>query len=217
VERAFPWRLVTVDIDGTLTRTHGWKEMAVAFGGLEAFQATNRRFFAHEIGEDEHLSDLLDLVTGRTVAEVEAVVERTPKLGGIREGVAELQARGARVALLTHNPNYVVEWYQRTYGFDDYEGVNAQSVVRGQIGPPVSVRADKVGGMRSLLLRAGAPASSAVHVGDGWSDAEVFRAVGGGVALNSPLAEVNRAADLALTTEQFPDVVAALARLSRRT
>jgi 3-deoxy-D-manno-octulosonate 8-phosphate phosphatase KdsC-like HAD superfamily phosphatase len=54
------------------------------------------------------------------------------------------------------------------------------------------------------------------HVGDGWSDAEVFRQVGGGVALNSPLVEVNRAADLALTTEEFPDVVAALARLAPR-
>ncbi|MGD0589119.1 MAG: HAD family hydrolase [Thermoplasmata archaeon] len=216
VERPLPWRLVTVDIDGTLTRTHGWKEMAVAFDRLDAFQETNRRFFAHEIGEDPHLTDLLDLVTGHTVAEVLAVVERTPKLRRIREGVVQLHDLGARAALLTHNPSYVVDWYRNTYGFDDAEGVNAQAVEGGRIGPPVGVHADKSGGLRALLARERVVPSAVAHVGDGWSDAEVFRQVGGGVALNSPLVEVNRAADLALTTEEFPDVVAALARLAPR-
>jgi len=205
-----------VDIDGTLTRTHGWQEMADAFGGEAAFRTTNRRFFAHEIGEDQHLADLLDLVTGRTVAEVLAVVERTPKLRRIREGVGELHARGVRVALLTHNPTYVVEWYCRTFDFDDFDAVDAQPVVDGRIGAPSGVRADKVSGMRSLLGRARLVPSAAAHVGDGWSDAEVFRTIGGGIALNSRLPEVNRAADIALTTEEFPDVVAALERIRPR-
>ena len=216
MDRPFPWRLVTVDIDGTLTRTHGWKEMAVAFGRLEAFERTNRRFFAHEIGEDPHLADLLDLVTGHTVPEVLAVVERTPKLRRIRDGVGQLHDLGARVALLTHNPMYVVDWYRTTYGFDDAEGVDAQTVEGGRIGPPLGVRADKSEGLRALLARARVGPSAAAHVGDGWSDAVIFRQVGGGIALNSPLAEVNRAADLALTTEEFPDVVAALGRLAPR-
>lgn len=215
--RVFPWRLVTVDVDGTLTRTHGWREIAVAFGGLAAFEAMHQRFFAHEVGEDEHLAALLGLATGHTVDEVEAVVARTPKLAGIREGVGRLHGLGARVALLTHNPTYVAEWYRRNYGFDDLEGVSAQSVTDGRIGPPVGVRADKPRGLRLLVDRLGVDPSHAVHVGDGWSDAQVFRLVGGGVALNSRLDEVNRAADLALATEDFRVVVDALERLSPRT
>jgi phosphoserine phosphatase len=207
---------VTVDIDGTLTLRHGWRDLAVAFGRLEAFEETNRRFFAHEIGEEAHLTNLLDIATGRTVAEVEAVLEKTPKLRGIGEGIARLHVLGARVALLTHNPTYVVDWYRRTFGFDDAEGVAAQVVSDGRIGPPVDVRADKPGGLRSLLSRSGVPARSAVHVGDGRSDAEVFRLVGGGVALNSPFPDVNRAADLALSTEYFGEVVDGLSRLHPR-
>jgi phosphoserine phosphatase len=216
MDRPFSWRLVTVDIDGTLTTSHGWREMAAAFDRLPEYDESNRRFFAHEIGEDEHLADLLDVTTGRSLPEVEAVLERTPKLSGISEGVEQLHQRGAQVALLTHNPSYVVDWYRRTFGFDDAEGVTAQSVHASRIGPPVGVRADKPGGLRVLLARHHVPASVVAHVGDGWSDAEVFPRVGGGIALNSRFPEVNRAADRVLTTEDFRVVVEALATLSPR-
>ncbi len=60
------WDLVTVDIDGTLTTIHGWKVLAAAFGRRADFDQTQRRFFAHEIGEDEHLADMLAVAQGRT-------------------------------------------------------------------------------------------------------------------------------------------------------
>jgi phosphoserine phosphatase len=212
----YPWRLVTVDIDGTLTLVHGWREIAVAFDRLPDYERTHARFFAREIGEDQHLADLLDLSTGHTVAEVEEVVARTPKLDHIAEGVRELHRLGARAALLTHNPPYVTEFYQRTFGFDDEAGTTDQPIVDGVIRPPTTVRADKLGGLRALLERARLSPSTVVHVGDGWSDAGVFRHVGGGVALNSPLPEVNLAADRILRTRDFGEVVAALGRLVPR-
>ena len=212
----FPWRLVTVDIDGTLTRGHGWQEVARAFDRLPAFEETNRRFFARQIDEDTHLGNLLRIASGHTVSEVEAVLERTPKLAGIAEGIRRLHELGARAALLTHNPNYVVDWYQRTFGFDDSESVTSQPVEGGRIGLPVDVRADKPGGLRALLVRTGIPAPAVVHVGDGWSDAEVFRLVGAGVALNTPYPEVARIADLALVTQDFRDVVAGISELQPR-
>lgn len=211
-----PWRLVTVDIDGTLTLVHGWKEIAKAFDRAEAFEATNRRFFAHEISEDAHLANLMDIATGHSVPEVEEVLARTPKLTGIADGIAQLRAEGVRVALLTHNPTYVADWYQRTFRFDDAESVAAQSVEHGRIGPPARPCADKPEGLRTLLARWSVPATATVHVGDGWSDVLVFRIVGGGVALNSPLPEVNDAADLVLTTTDFREVAEAIIHLVPR-
>jgi len=216
VERTFPWKLVTVDIDGTLTRGHGWKEIARAFGRLEAFEATNRRFFAHQIDEDSHLANLLNIASGHTVSEVEEVLVRTPKLAGISDGIVSLHERGSRVALLTHNPDYVADWYRRTFGFDDSEAIVTQPVVKGRIGPVTAVHADKGSELRALLSRANVPASATAHVGDGWSDAAVFRLVGGGVALNSPYPEVSAIADLALTTTDFRDVVEGLSDLAPR-
>ena len=212
----FPWRLVTVDIDGTLTRGHGWKEVAVAFDRLPAFEATNRRFRAREANEDEHLTALLNIATGHSVAEVEAVLARTPKLSGIPEGVARLHELGARVALLTHNPEYVADWYRRTFGFDGYECSKAQAVVDGRIGPAVGVRADKTGWLLRLLARWGVPAAATAHIGDGGSDAEVFALVGGGIALNAGDPDVVRRADLAITTDDFREVVRRLGSLTPR-
>lgn len=212
----FPWRLVTVDIDGTLTRVHGWRAIARAFGREPEYERSNRRFFAREIGEDEHLSDLLALARGRTVAEVETVLAATPKLEGIAAGVSELRRRGARVGLLTHNPGYVVDYYRRTFGFDEGEGVHVPVDQERPIGGAVEVHVDKPEGLRRLLGRTAARPEEVAHVGDGWSDAEVFRLVGGGVAVNSALEEVNRAADRVVHTSDFHDVVQALVTLRPR-
>lgn len=212
----FHWRLVTVDIDGTLTRGHGWDRLADAFHARRAYDESNRRFYAHEIGEDEHLTDLLNITTGHLVSEVDGLLEETPKLSGISDGIRILHERGARVALLTHNPTYVTGYYRRMFGFDDDEGVDAQKIVAGRIGAPVGVRADKRAGLRLLLERSGARPTETVHIGDGWSDAEVFPDVGGGIALNSALPEVRAAADLVLTTTDFRVVAESLDRLDPR-
>jgi phosphoserine phosphatase len=213
---SFPWRLVTVDIDGTLTLCHGWKTIARAFGRSSEFEQTRRRFRAHEIAEGTYLAELLALATGHTPAEVHAVLERTPKLRGIAEGVRELHRLGARAALLSHNPAYVVEWYRRRFGFDDGEGVHGQGVERGRIGRPAGIRAGKIGGLGRLLARLATPAAQVAHVGDGTSDAVLFRRVGGGIALNAASAEVRKAADVRLITTDFGDVVKALRRLHPR-
>ncbi|MGI0071932.1 MAG: HAD family hydrolase [Thermoplasmata archaeon] len=210
------WRLVTVDIDGTLTTVHGWKVIADALGRGEQYAWTQRRFAAGAIGEDEHLQNMLAVTEGRTVAEIEAALSATPRLAGIVEGVRAFHERGCRVALLTHNPPFVCEWYRRTFGFDDFEGTSGPSVADGIVQPLQVVRADKPSGLRALLLRHGVSADRVVHVGDGRADVAIFRLVGRGVALNSGLPDVERAADLALRATDFRAVVRAVSALGPR-
>lgn len=212
-----PWRLVTVDIDGTLTLVHGWREIAERFGRVPEYEVSNGRFQRREIGEDPHLADLLALARGHTVAEVESVLEGTPRLRGIREGVAALHATGATVALLTHNPPYVARWYAAKFGFDDLEGTPVPEPPAGApIPPPGVVHADKPASLRRLTTRLGISPHETVHVGDGWSDADLFPLVGAGVALNSPYPDVDRRADLALHVEDFRPVATAILGLPRR-
>jgi phosphoserine phosphatase len=208
--------LVTVDIDGTLTSIHGWKVIAESLGRGDDYARTNRRFFAKEESEDEHLTEMLRIAAGSPLVEVEAALASTPRIGGIAEGIRYLHDRGTKVALLTHNPPYVCEWYCRTFGFDDFEGTVGQSVVDGVVQPPHRIRADKPSGLRALTSRAGVPATRVVHIGDGWADAALFPLVGRGVALNSSLPDVDRVADLVLVTDDFRTVARAVETLRPR-
>lgn len=212
----WPYRLVSFDLDGTLTRVHGWEVLASAAGRLPEYQTTNRRFLAHEIDEDRHLLDLLKLAVGIRLDEVERLLESTPKVRGIAETVIELRRRGSRVALLTHNPTYVTDWYRRRFGFDDAEGTPGASVVDGRVGDPGPGKANKMGGLAQLLERAGVPAGAAAHVGDGWADATVFRHVAAGVAFNSLQPDVDAAADAAVHADDLRAVVPVLAGLRPR-
>lgn len=210
------WPLLTIDIDGTLTTVHGWKVLSAAFGRGEAFDRTQRRFLRGEIGEDEHLGEMLEVVVGQPLVEVERALAATPRLAGISDGVRWLHDRGTQVALLTHNPPFVCRWYCRTFGFDDFEGTGAQGVVHGIVQAPSEVRADKPAGLRALAARHAIPVSQVVHVGDGRADAALFGSVGRGVALNSALPDVERAADLALHSNDFREVAAAIEALRPR-
>ncbi len=212
-----PWSLVSVDVDGTLTTVHGWQVIAGRLGRRREFERTQRRFLAREIGEDEHLEDMLRLAEGRRIEEVEAALDATPHLREIAAGVRLLHDQGSRVALLTHNPPYICAWYARRFGFDDFDGTGAQPVVDGVIGRPSAVRADKPAGLARLAARAGTSWDRVVHVGDGWADAALFPRVGRGIALNSRLPEVDRAADLALHTSSFRAVARRIGSLGPRT
>lgn len=207
---------MTVDIDGTLTTVHGWQVIADALGRRDEFDRTQRRFFAREIGEDEHLANMLRIARGHTVGEVEAALEATPRLEGITEGIERLHAAGSRVALLTHNPTYVCDWYLRRFGFDDFEGVPTAPLRDGRIAPESTVRADKWAGLGRLTDRAGTTAALDVHVGDGWADAALFPRVGRGIALNTRLPEVERAADVVLRTRDFREVAGRVEALPPR-
>jgi phosphoserine phosphatase len=210
------WGLVTVDIDGTLTTVHGWRVIADALGGRAAYDRTQRRFFAHEIGEDEHLKDMLEIAAGHPLEDVERALEATPRIHGIAEGIRGFHERGTRVALLTHNPPFVCAWYGRRFGFDDFEGTGAQEVSGGVVRAPRDVHADKPAGLRALTARLGVPAARTVHIGDGWADAALFPTVGRGVALNSSLPDVERAADLVLRTDDFRTVAETVEALRPR-
>jgi phosphoserine phosphatase len=212
-----PWRLITFDLDGTLTRVHGWRPIAERAGRLPEYVRSNRRFFAGEIGEDVHLQDLLALAQGLTVSEVEEVLGRTPLVAGIPDVIATWHRRGVRVALLTHNPGYVCAWYQRRFGFDAFEGTEIPVPASGPIPSPPLPHADKVSGVRRLGRTFGVELREIVHVGDGTADAAVFPHVGAGVALNSTVAGVRAAADLCMVTDDIRGLPAAIDRLRPRT
>ncbi|MCI4330118.1 MAG: HAD hydrolase family protein [Thermoplasmata archaeon] len=208
---AFPYRLVCVDIDGTLTRGHGWVTLAERFGRSEAYARTQVAYRSGAIDEDTHLYNLMALAEGSQLTEVETILEATPKVSGIGEGVRRLHSLGAHVALLSHNPSYVTDWYARRFGMDAADGVaGSPTVVNGVIGRAARPRSDKVGGLDRLCARFDVTRHEAVHVGDGRADAQVFPLVGLGIAFGTQLPDVRAAADVSVDVPDFLEVVRVL-------
>lgn len=208
-------RLVCFDVDGTLTLGHGWERVAAHRGRLEEFEEAQARFRLGLATEGEHLTRLLNLATGLPWAEMEQVLASIRKLAHLRNTVATLHRQGALVALLTHNPDYVCRWYSDRYGFDLWAGVS-QPIRAGRIQRVRRLTVDKREGLRLLLEATNLPAREAAHVGDGRADALVFPHVGTGIALNSLLPEVERAADVVVRTEDARVLLPHLRTASRR-
>jgi phosphoserine phosphatase len=212
-----PWfRLVTFDIDGTLTLQHGWEAIASALGRADQYAHVMDQFRTGRVSEDVQINRLLNLAAGHTVAEVQAAVAATPKLARIADGVRLLHEAGVRVGLLTHNPDYVTRWYRSEFGFDDAGGLVGAQEEGPPIGPAVGLRADKPAGLAQMLARYPAPPDTVVHVGDASPDAWMFPRVGGGVALNAKSVAVEEAADLSLRSADCLEVATAVLRMPRR-
>lgn len=204
-------RLVTFDVDGTLTREHGWAYLARRLGRRSEYEATQEAFWRGERGEDEHLLALLDLARGVPVSRLLRLLTRTPRVKGIGSTIRQLHARGQRVGLLTHNPEWVSRWYSERYGFDLWSGV-PQEVRSGRLEPRDRLHVDKLRALGALLRHEGLPPGAVAHVGDGPADARVFPRVGTGVALNARHREVWEAADLVVLTDALPVLVPYLVR-----
>jgi len=211
-----PWKLVTVDIDGTLTLGHGWQHIAEGFGRRAEYDVIMAEFHQGGVSEDRHLERLLGLARGRRVEEVERLLETTPRISGISEGNEQLHALGLRVCLLSHNPPLIGRWYARRFGFDDFAPMPGNFPDFGEIPLPQGVRADKLGGLTYLRERFGTPLVHVLHVGDGAADAMLFPRVGGGVAFNSRLASVQEAADAVIDADDWRALLPLVGRLRPR-
>jgi phosphoserine phosphatase len=211
-----PWRLVTVDIDGTLTTEHGWWPIAVARGRVADYRDSGRALRSGREDENAHLARLFGLAQGMGEAEITEIFRRTHRVRGIAETVATLRSAGAHVALLTHNPSFVLRWYSKEFGFEGGSGGWGLTLHHGRVGAPRGVLADKVRGLRSLLRRFPVPAATVCHIGDAWPDARLSPMVGGFVAFNAKGPAVARVADAAVVGRDLRAVLPVLERIVPR-
>lgn len=201
-------RLVSFDIDGTLTLGHGWFYIASELGRLDRFMSSSDAFGRGDIGEDEHLANLLNIAAGVRSERVVHALKRTQRIDNIGDGLERLKRAGLRTYLLTHNPSYVCRWYVKEFGFDGYRGA-AQQVRNGKICRTTG-RADKVECMRLICNKERVSPEALVHVGDGESDASVFKLAGHGIAVNSRSRVAIRASTISLNTTDMNEIVDAV-------
>ncbi len=198
-------KIVTFDIDGTLTIGHGWFYIASLLGKADEYLEYTAMFRSGRTGEAEHLSNLLSIAEGVPVLKIHSILRSVPKLRNLSAAVRMLSANGLETMLLTHNPQYVCEWYEKRFGFSDH-GSAYQPVENGVVCRAGTLRPDKVAWLKQMCAERRISPRDVLHVGDSASDAAVFRATGSGIAVNSREGETTGSAAAAINTTDMKDV-----------
>jgi phosphoserine phosphatase len=203
------WPVVCFDLDGTLLPETSVSMLTAEWLGRGgALDELERRSREGAISSAVVAQESASWFAGRTVSEVDALLERAPWIAGIAETVSRLRAAGVHVALATVTWRFAAEVVARRFGFEAWCGTE-MALVDGRLSGAVSADCeaeDKAVFVQELCASRGLPASAAAMVCDSRNDLPAFRVAGFSVALNAD-DTAREAATVTLDTSDLRDVL----------
>lgn len=194
------FRLVTLDLDGTLFQTDSVLYLKDKLALGEEVAKLHSQYRTGEITEAELNSRQTPLLQRLELTPVLKVLSTGPLLSNIRKGVDALKSSGLGVSMLTFNPLQV--FFEREFGIDT--SISRTVEIRDDMIVKINkIPENKIEYLTLYCDLNGIALEECVHVGDGPNDIPTFRAVGFSVALNSKYEEVKNAADISLETDDF--------------
>jgi phosphoserine phosphatase len=206
-------KLAVFDLDGTLKQARDpYVYLHQRLGTWEASQAFFPKGLAGELDYDEWLRLDVALWKGVSRDTIQELLRQNPYLPGAEETVRALKRAGVWVALVSTGLSLHAEQVQAELGIDRFvanemffEGGRATGLARACV---------PEGGKGEILARLqaefGAAPGECLAVGDTSSDADMFRHVRVGVAVQPASERVRAAAHLVL---EEPDLRPLLARV----
>ncbi len=177
-----------MDVDSTLITGEVIEMLAAHAGSLELVAAITERAMRGEIDFAASLHERVATLAGLPVAvldEVHAQLELSP---GARELIAQVQARGWTVGLVSGGFVELVGPLAESLGITLYRA-NALEVadgrLTGRVTGPVIDRAAKAQALRDYAAAIGADLAATVAIGDGANDLDMLAAAGLGIAYNA--------------------------------
>jgi len=181
-------RLVVMDIDSTLITGEVVEMLAARAGSLPLVAAITERAMRGEIDFAQSLRERVATLEGLPVTvfdDVLAEVELTP---GAAELVAELQARGWPVGLVSGGFLEVARPLAARLGITRVHANRLEArdgVLTGRVAGPVVDRAAKAATLTAWATELGLPMTRTVAIGDGANDLDMLAAAATGIAFNA--------------------------------
>jgi phosphoserine phosphatase len=211
--RESSFRLVTLDLDGTMFR--GNSILFLKEKGLlnDNFEILHERFRRGEINEQELNRLQFPLLKGVKLDPLFEELSNGPLLVNIQQGVDALKSRGLEVSMLSFNPLQL--FFGRKYGIDC--SLSKFFEIRdGKISESYEVPANKVVCLKKYCADHEIKLKECVHIGDGMNDIQTFGAVGFSIALNGRTHDVEKSASTHLETDDFALVANEILSFSKR-
>ncbi|KAG9392674.1 Phosphoserine phosphatase [Carpediemonas membranifera] len=210
-----PLKVVSFDVDGTLTSSYCWIEIHEQLGTADNARQNREAYFNGEIEYDVWAERDAALWRGRDYSEAVKALETPKFLDGVVEGMKRLADAGVEIILLSggvdinnnvlskHFP--VMDSFANILMHDDegrIVGVDTRVGFEGEL--------SKGHILRQWAKEKGLDLGAVVHVGDSENDIAAFEAAGLGVAFHCHHEGTLDAADMIIAGRDFSKVVDAL-------
>jgi phosphoserine phosphatase len=208
------FRLVTLDLDGTLTRERSiWeyihKRLGKWYGFAEEYQ---NQFLAGKISYEEFCERDAQVWKGMKVEALLEIVKKVPFHPGADELIHYLKRKGLKLSLVSSGLSLLSDWVHRKYGFDysvSNDLLHKNGLLTGKV--KIRVRYDKKAEWVGKILKTfGAKPEEAIAIGDSRGDMDMFQMVGFSVAFNSSCRDLEQVATICVRGHNLADIIPTL-------
>jgi phosphoserine phosphatase len=205
------FRLVTLDLDGTLTREPSiWeyihKRLGKWYGFAEDYQ---NQFLAGKISYEEFCERDAQVWKGMKVEELLEIVKTVPFHPGANELIHYLKQKGLKLSLVSSGLSLLSDWVHQIYGFD-YSVSNDLLHENGLLtgGVKIQVYYDKKAEwVKRILKQFRVKPEEVMAIGDSKGDIDMFQIVGFSVAFNSSCFDLEKIANVCVASQNLADII----------
>ncbi len=205
------FRLVTLDLDGTLTRERSiWeyihKRLGKWYGFAEDYQ---NQFLAGKIPYEEFCERDAQVWKGMKVEALLEIVKTVPFHPGADELIHYLKQKGLKLSLVSSGLSLLSDWVHQKYGFDysvSNDLLHENGILTGRV--KIQVYFDKKAEwVRKILAKFGAKPEEVIAIGDSKGDIDMFQMVGFSVAFNSSCLDLEKIANICVPSRNLADII----------
>ena len=205
------FRLVALDLDGTLTRERSvWeyihKQLGKWYGFAEDYQ---NQFLAGKISYEEFCERDAQVWKGMKVEELLEIVKTVPFHPGANELIHYLKQKGLKLSLVSSGLSLLSDWVHQKYGFDysvSNDLLHENGILTG--GVKIQVYYDKKAEwVKRILERFRVKPEEAMAIGDSKGDIDMFQMVGFSVAFNSSCFDLEKIANVCVASQNLADII----------
>jgi phosphoserine phosphatase len=204
------FKLVTFDLDGTLTRERSiWeyihKKMGKWYGFAEEYQ---KKFLAGDISYECFCELDAHVWKGMRVEELLEIVKTVPFHPGVDELISYLKNKGLKLSMVSSGLSILSNWIHQKYGFDysvSNDLLHENGILTGKV--KIQVYYDqKAAWVKKILKQFRVKPEEVIAIGDSIGDIDMFHMVGFSVAFNSSCSDLDQIANLCIRTHNLADI-----------
>jgi phosphoserine phosphatase len=205
------FKLVIFDLDGTLTKERSiWEYIHIRLGKWHGFaEEYQKQFLAGKISYEEFCEHDAEVWNGMKVEELLEIVKTVPFHPGVEALINHLKQKGLKLSMVSSGLSLLTNWVHDKYGFDysvSNDLLHENGILTGKV--KIQVYYDKKAEwVEKILKQFEVKPKEVIAIGDSKGDIDMFQRVGFSIAFNSSCKDLDRIANVCISSKDLTDVI----------